>query len=197
MPAHTDKAKIKIKIRMNLHGLVSIEGIDNCVEIDEVRGGGGLEEVRKGACGPLNVAGNCSLSGRKLACFPLSPCESRWNPKTPPPPPLQAPKDVKMEDASAPAAAEATPAAPADAAAPMDTDAPATPATEPAKTAAEKKKKVKKQDVPCKASEVWGDVCRGGGGVKKQNLGCKVGRATTREVCKGPPRHPSLPAPCA
>ena len=40
VPPGAEKAKIKIKVRMNLHGLISIEGVDNFVEAEE--------EVREG-----------------------------------------------------------------------------------------------------------------------------------------------------
>ena len=35
VPPTAEKAKIKIKIRMNLHGLVQFEGVDNFVELEE------------------------------------------------------------------------------------------------------------------------------------------------------------------
>lgn len=98
VPAGAEKAKIKVKVRMNLHGLISIEGADNFIEVEEEASA----------------------------------------------------KDVPMEEAGAAAApGPASADTPAETTT-MDTDA------SPAVKAAEKKKKSKKIDVPCKASGVAG-----------------------------------------
>lgn len=35
MPAGQEKAKLKVKVRMNLHGLTTVEGADNFIEVEE------------------------------------------------------------------------------------------------------------------------------------------------------------------
>lgn len=35
VPAGQEKAKLKVKVRMNLHGLTTVEGADNFIEVEE------------------------------------------------------------------------------------------------------------------------------------------------------------------
>ena len=62
VPAGQEKAKLKVKVRMNLHGLTTVEGADNFIEVEEEvsKRGGSVGKCERQTKAQLSVLLLCS-----------------------------------------------------------------------------------------------------------------------------------------